>query len=151
MNDTYNTMFNQIAKSVIGSDSFLSPYSTAASRKKMMPKYPPCNMFKKEDNYIIELAVAGFAREDLRVEIDYDEISKTRVLTVTGEITEKELTDDSLTIFCQEIAARQFVRKYNLVSEFLEIEDVKLKDGILRITIQEHKPEKLKPHLLEIK
>lgn len=138
-------LFSHLARSVIGSDYFFTNEKRPVSP---VSKYPPCNISKKGDVYTISLAVAGFSREELSVEVDYDESTKNKILTIKG--SNEHHDDEDVKYLCRDIASRNFTKKFNLVSENLTIEDVNLKDGMLTIQIHEYKPECTKPYQIEI-
>ena len=63
------------------------------SVSKVIPNYPPYNIVKVDDNkYVIEMAVAGFGRHNLDVEI----VDGT--LTVSGHTTVDDLVKDGIDV-----------------------------------------------------
>jgi molecular chaperone IbpA len=88
--------------------------------------YPPVDLLKIEGGYLVQMAVAGYAKEDLVVELSSD-----NVLTVTGKQDSK--TDAGQYLF-KGISARHFVRKWQLFDTDT-IGGVNLKDGMLTIKI----------------
>lgn len=105
--------------------------------------YPPHNIVKYSENeYGIEIAVAGFAKEDITVEVDQDQ------LTVTG--TKSIDINDTKEYLHRGLAARDFQQTYTL-AEYMEVKDAEVKDGMLKISIERIVPEALKPRQIEIK
>jgi len=103
--------------------------------------YPPHNLIKiDEDNYRIELAVAGFSKEDISVELHQNE------LTVFGD---KE-SDNDASFVHKGIASRNF-RKIFALGEYIEIIEAEMKDGLLVISLQRKIPEAKKPKSIKIK
>jgi molecular chaperone IbpA len=103
--------------------------------------YPPHNVVKDSDlDYTIELAVAGFQRDDLSIEL------KDHVLTVTGE--RKQRRDQQVYVH-HGISTRKFVKSYRL-SEYTEVVGADLKDGILSVNLAVRLPEEQKPKLIQI-
>lgn len=103
--------------------------------------FPPYDLLKlDEDNYQLSLAVAGFTREDLTVSIEDGS------LWITGEIT--SITDGE--VVHKGIAARKFTRIFEL-SEYMEVSNVELKDGMLNIYIIRNLPKEKQPKILKIK
>lgn len=92
--------------------------------------FPPCDVVKTDSGYSVTLAVAGFAKDELTVDLDSD-----NVLTVTGK-KEAKSTEKYLV---KGIATRQFVRKWQLAAED-EVVDVKLANGLLSIDIKRNEP-----------
>ena len=105
--------------------------------------YPPHNIVKySENNYGIEIAVAGFSKEDINVSIDQDQ------LTVTG--TKSTDANDTKEYLHRGLAARDFQQTYTL-AEYMEVKGAEVKDGMLIISIERIVPEALKPRQIEIK
>lgn len=101
--------------------------------------FPPYNIIKLEENsYIIELALAGFRKEDLNVEV------VENVLTITGK--PKETNEHYLH---RSISNRGFIRKFTL-ADTVEVINSELIDGMLRIFLENVIPESKKPKVIEI-
>jgi len=105
--------------------------------------YPPYNVIQleDEDSFCIEVAVAGFSKDDLDVAV------KEQTLTVTGEI-KTEATGEK--VIHKGIAARKFTREFAL-AEFIEVTGAEVKDGMLRISLERIVPEEKKPKTIKIK
>lgn len=103
--------------------------------------YPPYNIVKtNEDSYEIQIAVAGFAEGE--VEINFHEGQ----LVITGE----KNTDDSETQYLHRgISARKFIRTFQL-SDYVEVREAGMKDGILTVSLQRIVPEEMKPKRIAI-
>jgi molecular chaperone IbpA len=103
--------------------------------------FPPYDLLKlDEDNYQLSLAVAGFTKDDLTVSIEDGS------LWITGEI--KEILDAE--VVHKGIAARKFTRIFEL-SEYMEVSNVELKDGMLHINVVRNIPKEKQPKILKIK
>lgn len=104
--------------------------------------YPPYNIVKYNDSeYGIEVAVAGFSKEEIIVEVDQDQ------LTITG----KKLADsDGKEFLHRGLAARDFEQTFTL-AEYMNVTGAEVKDGMLKISIERIIPEALKPRQIEIK
>lgn len=110
--------------------------------------YPPYNIIKSksiketenvaENVYFIELAVAGFDREDLHVEVHKN------VLSIKGSVK-----NDKTEYIHRGIAARSFERKFSL-SPTIVVDGVFLKLGLLTIKLKEKVPEEERPKRLAI-
>lgn len=104
--------------------------------------YPPYNIVKYADNqYGIEIAVAGFDKSEITVEVDQDQ------LTVRGE---KVKADSEVEYLHRGLAARDFDQTFTL-AEYMEVKGAEVKDGMLKIQIERIVPEALKPRSIEIK
>ena len=102
--------------------------------------YPPYNVKKvNDDHFVMEFAVAGFARTELDISVERG------ILTVKGEKLGKE--DEYL---YKGIATRKFARSFAL-PEYFEITEASAFDGILYIDLHRNMPEDLKPKRIEIK
>lgn len=105
--------------------------------------YPPYNIVKYNDKeYGIEVAVAGFAKEEITVSVDQDQ------LTITGKnmVTESEQKE----YLHRGLAARDFEQTFTL-AEFMNVVGAEIKDGMLKVKIERIVPEALKPRQIEIK
>ena len=107
---------------------------------KYVPNYPPYNIKKVEDNkYIVELAVAGFAKQD--IEITFED----------GKLTVKGSTqDDGENFIFKGIANRAFTRTFALDDQ-IEIRDAEMFNGMLKIFLERIVPEHKKPKKIEVK
>lgn len=104
--------------------------------------YPPYNVIQRdENNFEIEIAVAGFDKEDITVAVDQDQ------LIIKGNRTKD---DDSEKYIHRGLAARDFERAFTLV-DHVEVGDAELTNGILRVKLTRIVPEALKPRLINIK
>ncbi len=105
--------------------------------------YPPYNVIKTddEDTFLIEVAVAGFAKEDLEITV------KDSTLTVKGEI--KDSADDAKFVH-KGIATRKFTREFAL-GEYIEVTGAEVLNGMLTIKLERIVPEEEKPKTIKIK
>ena len=104
--------------------------------------YPPYNISKgKDDVYEITLAVAGFKKDDIEIELE------DGTLKITG--TSNVLDSDEVEYLHKGIAERNFVRTFKL-AEYVEVKKAKLDDGILRVQLFRNIPDALKPQKIKI-
>ena len=104
--------------------------------------YPPYNIVKvDEDNYEIELAVAGFSMDELVITLDRNQ------LIIEGHPNEHE--DDVPAYLHKGSANRTFLRTFK-IAEHMEVRDASLELGILRITLERNVPEELQPKKIAI-
>jgi len=102
--------------------------------------FPPYNIRKvKDGKYEIELALAGFTKGDIKVEL------KDGVLSISAKREDK----DSNNLIHQGIASRSVLRKFSL-SEYMEIRAADFADGMLNIKCIENIPEEKKPKIIKI-
>ena len=104
-------------------------------------KYPPYNIVKtSDDEFQIELAIAGFSKEDLDVEV------KENILTVKGSKTEKEGERDFVH---KGIGGRSFERHFTL-ADHVEVIGGDMIDGILVIELKRVVPESELPKKIKL-
>lgn len=102
--------------------------------------YPPHNVVKNSDTeYQIELAVAGFSREDIDIAVE------DRTLTVSGA----QSPDTNKEYIHKGISEKKFVRNFRL-SEYVEVIGADLKDGILAVGLKVVLPDEKRPRKIEI-
>ena len=105
--------------------------------------YPPYNVEKSgDDKYQITLALAGFVRDDIKIDI------QEGTLTVTGEKADSK--DDGIEYLHRGIANRSFTRNWSL-AEYVEVVEAKMENGMLYIALERLVPEEKKPKSIKIK
>ena len=111
------------------------------SNKKTASSFPPYNVKKvDEDNYMIELAVAGYDRDELEIKVEKD------TLTIKSD---KE-SDDKSDFLHRGIAGRNFTQHFTL-GEYMIVKSASLENGMLTIKIERELPEEAKPRQIKIK
>lgn len=102
--------------------------------------YPPHNIVKIDDEkFLIELAVAGFTKEDISLEV------KDGILKVRGAVG----NDDEREYAHKGISSRKFEKSFRL-SEFVVIDGADLENGILVVYARVELPEERRPRKIEI-
>ena len=109
--------------------------------EKNTSNYPPYNIKRKGDEFIIEIAVAGFSKEAIAIEY------KDRTLTIKGE--QKGEKEEGIEYLHNGLAGRSFTRTFTL-ADTIEVTGAELIDGILTVTCKALIPEHLKPKTIEI-
>jgi molecular chaperone IbpA len=105
--------------------------------------YPPFDLIKKgENDYCIQLAVAGFKAEEI------DITSQQNQLIVTGRKSEDNEQKDGDFIY-RGIANRSFERRFAL-ADHIQVKGADLKDGLLSIELVREIPEAMKPRKINI-
>ncbi len=103
--------------------------------------YPPFNIEKlDEENYEIQMALAGFTDSDLAIEV------KEGTLTVEGN----QESDSEVDFIHQGIAQRKFKKSWSL-ADTVVVKGARLTDGILRIALENIIPEEKKAQTIRIK
>ena len=108
--------------------------------------YPPHNIVKySEDTYAIEVAVAGFTKEEINVSVDQDQLEITGIKNRQGSNDNAEVE-----YLHRGLATRDFEQIFRL-AEYMEVVGAKVDNGMLQIDIKRIIPEALKPRQIEIK
>ena len=127
------------SKNAIGYDSVLRRLTEISEQFPKIPTYPPYNVRKIDDNhYVVEMAVAGFGKQNLDIEL------KEGLLTITGNVE----SDDSDYIH-RGIANRAFTRKFS-IADGVEVKNAELINGMLRIFMERFIPEEQKAKKIDI-
>jgi molecular chaperone IbpA len=121
----------------VGFDHLLNELDYVA--KHAQDNYPPHNILRTGDqDYLIELAVAGFSRDELTIEV------KDRTLTVSGEHKSK-----GREYIHRGISTKKFKRTFRL-SEHVHVNGADLVDGVLSVELKYEIPQELRPRKIEI-
>ncbi len=131
--------FTPLFRSAIGFDRMANQFETAF--RNDASGYPPYNIeLMNENHYNISIAVAGFAEDELELEV------KENILKVSGN---KKTDDKGKKYLHRGIANRSFERSFQL-ADYVYVESAALKDGLLNITLIREIPEASKPRRIEI-
>jgi molecular chaperone IbpA len=104
--------------------------------------YPPYNIVKHgDDNFAIELAVAGFKDGEINIQVERNQ------LTVKGE--QAIDLDNQIEYLHRGISARSFSRTWTL-ADHVEVAGAKSENGILTISLERKVPEEQKPKSIAI-
>ena len=134
--------FNQLTPYAVGFDRVFDNLSRYVDNNATSTGYPPYNIRKEGDyNYVIEMALAGFAREDLEIEV------ADGVLTIRSV---KEKSDDDVSNIYRGISFRKFVRKFTIADDIV-VNGAKMENGMLSVDLERVVPEEKKPRLIEVK
>jgi molecular chaperone IbpA len=134
------TALAQLNRALIGFDRIFNNYESRFANQTS--NYPPYNVLKHDDShYEIELAVAGFDKDDITVEVNQNE------LIIRGNKINEE---DASKYVHRGLAARSFERIFTLMEHHV-VQDAEVVNGMLKIKINVIVPEELKPRLITIK
>lgn len=147
-----NHKFKDFDRFFVGFDPLVKRLSEAAEQTvKLAQNYPPYNIKQIDENrYVIEMAVAGFGKQDIEVELaDSKLVIKGNVKS--GEEAEKDSKGEWTwpTFLYQGLAMRPFTRQFTLADN-IEIHNAKLVNGILKIALEAIIPEEKKSKKIEI-
>jgi len=140
MTDLIN--LNNFLNNAIGFESFFERFHRSNTINAGFPHY---NIIKKagEDKYILEMAVAGYKKSDVVVEV------QDGVLSIGGE-QGASLSEHEENFVHKGIAKREFRKQFQL-SEYVECTGAKLEDGMLKVELNYNPPEDKKPKKIAIK
>ena len=123
----------------IGFDPILNELERIHNAGRSQDNYPPHNVVKVDnENFIIELAVAGFSEEDISVEV------KDSILIVKGDSP-----DENREYAHKGISSRRFEKSFRL-SEFVLIDGANLVNGILVVNARVEVPEERRPRKIQL-
>ena len=134
---TITSLFPNFSRWAIGFDPLLETF-TSVSKDTKIGGYPPYNIFKSKDNYVLEIAVAGFGKEDIKITV--------QELTLTVEGSKLPSVDSYVH---NGIANRDFKQDF-VLAEYVVVDGAELKDGMLRIVLKQELPEEKKPKVIKI-
>ena len=123
----FDTLFNELER------RFVNQVST---------NYPPHNVIKVDENqYEIQIAVTGFAKDEISVQVE------NNVLTVKGESNNPGY--EEVQYLHRGLATRDFKRDFPL-AEHIEVRGAEIQNGMLIIKLERNIPESAKPKIIDI-
>ena len=139
MNDVFKTqlttdMFNRM----LGMNNLVAALNNISYEDN---KYPPHNVYKDGANYVVEIALAGWAEEDISVIVENLE------LTIKGEKQDSDRTARHMAY--KGISTKNFSKKFVLAPHYV-VTDATFKNGLLTIEVKHFLPEELKPREIKI-
>jgi len=141
------SIFNSLRPFSIGFDDMFDQFESMLGNGSLgvQTNYPPYNIRKAgKDKYAIEVAVAGFNKDD--VEVEYEDNLLT-VKTKNVKRTEEKEGDE---VIHRGISQRSFARSFTIADD-VKVNGAELKDGLLTISCEKIIPEIKKKRLIQIK
>lgn len=135
--------FGPLQHTTLGFDRFFDEVERllAVDNKTVSASFPPHNIIKlDETHYLVELAVAGFGKDDIEISVDNGS------LVIKGEKKEKE---SNVQYLHRGIGTRSFTKTLT-IADTVEVRGAEYKDGILKIGLENVIPESKKPRKIEI-
>ena len=133
--------FNQLTPYAVGFDRMFDNLSRYVDNNATSTGFPPYNIRKEGDyNYVIELALAGFGKDDIEVEVADGTLSVRSV---------KENSEDDSTVY-RGISYRKFERKFTMADDIV-VNGASLENGMLKLELERVVPEEKKPRLIAVK
>jgi len=137
--DNFNV--NQFTPYAVGFDRVFDRLVDYSHNNMASTGFPPYNIKKVGDyGYEIEMALAGFGKEDIEVEV------------ANGVLTVRSVKDNSNEpeVLHRGISYRKFNRRFTLADDIV-VTGARLENGLLLIGLEQIVPEEMKPKLIEIK
>ena len=140
------SIFNSLKPFSIGFDDMFDQFESMLDNGGLVQSnYPPYNIRKAgNDKYAIELAVAGFNKDD--VEVEYED----NLLTVKTKDIKRSEEKNGDEVIHRGISQRSFARSFTIADD-VKVNGAELKDGLLTISCEKIIPEIKKKRLIEIK
>ena len=134
--------FNQLTPYAVGFDRMFDTLNRYVDNNVNSTGFPPYNIQKVGDfKYQIDMALAGFSKDDIEVEV------ADGTLSVRSD--KKEEPEDEFT-YHRGISYRKFERKFTLADD-LVVNGAKLENGMLTVDLERIVPEEKKPRLISVK
>ena len=141
------SIFNSLRPFSIGFDDMFDQFESMLGNGGLSTQsnYPPYNIRKTDkDKYAIELAVAGFNKDDVEVEFE------DNLLTVKTKKVDKTVEKNGNEIIHKGISHRSFSKSFTIADD-VKVNGAELKDGLLTINCEKIVPEQKKRKLIPIK
>ena len=133
--------FSPLYRTTVGFDHLSSLLDAVTRNDNGSAGYPPYNIeLLDKDSYRITMAVAGFAEDDLDIQVESEE------LTIRGRRSEE---NGDRKFLHQGIGARNFERRFRL-AEHVKVNSASLENGLLHIDLVREIPEAMKPRAIPI-
>ena len=133
--------FNKLTPYAVGYDRIFDHLSRYVDNNATSTGFPPYNIRKEGDyNYTIEMALAGFGKKDIEVEVAESTLSVRSM---------KENDEDDSTVY-RGISYRKFDRKFTVADDVV-VNGASLENGMLTIDLERVVPEEKKPRLITVK
>jgi len=141
------SIFNQLRPVTVGFDNVFDHFERMIDDHNFntmtATNFPPYNIVKTGDyTYDVELALAGFSKDDIDVEY------KDNMLTVKSKEKTKDKDVDGM--LHRGISKRWFAKSFTIADD-VEVKGAELKDGLLKISMERIIPEGKKARTIEVK
>ena len=135
------TIFNQLKPHTIGYDNIFDHFNDMFESSELQTNYPPYDIIKKSDiKYDIQIALAGYSKNDIILEVKENTLSIKSV---------KKDVDDKIEVLHKGIARRYFERHFT-ISDDVKVNGAELKNGLLIVSLERIVPEQKKPRTIKI-
>lgn len=110
--------------------------------------FPPFNLFKEKDGYTIEMALAGYRKEDIK--ISHDRKNGMLSISYDGSVKDDYAQPEGRELLRSGIAKRSFTRNFT-VADNVVVKSAEMQDGLLSIALEVVEREEDKPLLISVK
>ena len=142
------SIFNNLRPITVGFDDMFDHFEHMMDDsffRGTSANFPPSNIVKTGENtYDVELALAGFNKNDIEVEY------KENLLSVKSKKHDEEVKDDDGNVIHRGISKRMFSKSFTIAND-VEVKGAELKDGLLKVSLERIIPEHKKAKTIEIK
>ena len=141
------SIFNNLRPYTVGFDDWFDHFEHMMDDSffRGNSNFPPYNIVKTgEYTYDVELALAGFSKDD--IEVHYE----NNMLTVKSKQKDKSEAKDSDGVIHRGISKRWFSKSFTIADD-VEIKGAELKDGLLKVSMERIVPEGKKARTIEVK
>tara|TARA_E500000178_G_scaffold302417_1_gene311920 strand:+ start:2337 stop:2762 length:426 start_codon:yes stop_codon:yes gene_type:complete len=136
------TIFNQLRPHTIGYDNIFEHFNDMFESSGFQNTFPPYDIIKNSDTkYDIQIALAGYSKEDITIEVKDNTLSIKSV---------KKHEDDKVEVLHRGIAKRYFERHFTIADD-VKVKGAELKNGLLIISLERVIPEHKKARTITIK
>lgn len=136
-----STRRDSLSRALVGFDSMFDQIERRFANS-ISTNYPPHNQIKTGENeYLIQLAVTGFSKAEISIEVEGN------VLTIRGESTTTDY--EPAAYLYRGLATRDFVKEFPL-AEHIEVTGAEIQNGMLNVKLVRNIPESAKPKLIDI-
>ena len=136
------TIFNQLRPHTIGYDNIFEHFNDMFESSGFQNTFPPYDIIKNSDTkYDIQIALAGYSKEDITIEVKDNTLSIKSV---------KKHEDDKVEVLHRGIAKRYFERHFTIADD-VKLKGAELKNGLLIISLERVIPEHKKARTITIK
>lgn len=138
--------FKDFDRFFVGYDKIAGKLAEIADQSvKLVQNYPPFNIKKvEEDRYVIEMALAGFGKQDIDIELADSKL----IVRGKTEADQNEETGFPFYVY-KGISSKPFTRQFTLADN-VEIKSADLVNGMLKIWLEAFTPESRKPTKIEV-
>ena len=147
------SIFNNLRPLTVGFDDMFDHFEHMMGDdgffvRNTMSNFPPYNIVKTGENtYDIELALAGFGKDDIIVEYKENQLT---VKSKPNKDSAEEVDKYDEGVLHRGISKRFFSKSFTIAND-VEVKGAELKDGLLKVSMERIIPEHKKAKLIDIK